>query len=150
VGGKMILLYGKSGSGKTKYFVDKYPIHRILHASTLSELRTSMVSINSSLIEEKPTLINTWFDLDISNILDIQWIDVYVEAHYMETPDLKIMGSGKNKYYWGLKNEKKLQKISPKSLKYFPLKKDNNKENLMELFGTRYNWIKSQFPDLLD
>lgn len=145
----LTILVGVSGSGKTNYFSKLYPDNRILHASNLSSLRTYIQSIYSPLIEEKPTLINTWFDLDISDIIDLKDYPVYIEIHYMETPALRVVGNPKR--YWGIANEGKIRYFNSKSVIYFPSpRKSERKQKLMELFGTRYNWIRSQFPELLE
>ena len=147
----MILLYGQSGSGKTEYFINKFPKHRILHASSLNQLRRCINSINSPFLDRLPTLVNTWFDLDVATILDLAKLDVYIEAHYMETPEgIKISMAGKKKHYWGLTNERLLQKINPSYIVFFPPRERNQRKmNMIELFGTRYNWIRSQFPEVL-
>lgn len=145
----MIILVGVSNSGKTKFFESRYPDNRILHVTNISALRTYIQSIYSPLIEEKPTLINVWFDLDISAILDLKDYPVYLETHYMETPELKVVGNPKR--YWGIYNENKLRLLNSKSVIYFPSpRKSEKKQKLIELFGTRYNWIRSQFPELLE
>jgi hypothetical protein len=145
----MTILVGASGSGKTSYFSKLYPDNRILHVSNLSSLRTYIQSVYSPLVEEKPTLINTWFDLDISDIIDLREYPVYIETHYMETPELKVVGSPKR--YWGIVNENRLRYLNSKSVIYFPPpKRSERRQKLMELFGTRYNWIRSQFPDIME
>ncbi len=145
----MTILVGVSGSGKTKFFMDRFPDSRVLHASDIKTLRTHIQSVYSVLIEQKPTLINTWFDLDVSAILDMREYPVYIETHYMETPVLKVVGNPKR--YWGITNENKLRYLNSKSVIYFPPPKreSEGKQKLIELFGTRYNWIRSQFPELL-
>lgn len=147
----LTILVGVSGSGKTKFFLERFPDARILHASDIKSLRTHIQSVYSPLIEQKPTLINTWFDLDVSDILDMREYPVYVEIHYMETPELKVVGNPKR--YWGIVNENILRHLNSKSVIYFPppaMKRSEKKRKLMELFGTRYNWIRSQFPDILE
>ena len=61
----MILLYGRSPSGKTTYFRELFNGRetRIIHASDINELRKAIISVQSPLNENEPTLINTWFDL---------------------------------------------------------------------------------------
>ena len=149
----MIILIGLSGSGKTKYFLEKHPDSRILHADNLKLLRSSIQSVNSMLIEKKPTLINTWFDLNVSDILDLHNYNVYVETHYFETDAVKTVNTSNSKRYWGVYNENKLRLINKDSVLYFtPPENRNIKKNvnLMELFGTRYNWIKSQIPEVFE
>ena len=148
----LTLLIGVSGSGKTKYFKKLYEDYNIFHADNIKDLRSQIQSIYSPLIETKPTLINTWFDLNIADIIDLKNYFVYIEIHYMETPELKIVKNGNNKRYWGVYNENKLKMYNNKSVIYFPPPKRNKKKELklMELFGTRYNWIKSQFPDIIE
>lgn len=145
----LTILVGVSGSGKTKFFLDRFPDSRILHTSDIKSLRTHIQSIYSPLIEQKPTLINTWFDLDVSAILDMREYPVYIETHYMETPALRVVGNPKR--YWGIANENRLRYLNSKSVIYFPPpKRSEGKQKLMELFGTRYNWIRSQFPEILE
>ena len=130
----LTLLIGTSGSGKTKYFKKLYDDYNIFHADNIKTLRNQIHSVYSSLIETKPTLINTWFDLNVNDIIDLKdYEDVYIEIHYMETSQIKVV------------------KNNNKSIIYFPPPKSNNKkqENFIQLFGTRYNWIKSQFPDIM-
>lgn len=149
----MIILYGRTGSGKTEWFRKRYSESRILHASSLQELRQSILSVQSPLLDEVlPTLINSWFDLDVKDILDLAKIDVTIETHFFETSEgIRITVHNGQKFYWGLRNEILLRKIDPRSVVYFPpRKKDHKKRNLVELFGTRYNMIKSQFPELLE
>ena len=145
----MIILIGQSGSGKTQYFLKQNKEYRILHVDNLKSLRSSIQTIYSPFIETKPTLINTWFDLDVSAIIDLKDYDVFIETHYFETDTIKIV-SKPIKRYWGVYNEVKLKMIKPKSVIYFPPPKtDKRSVNLLELFGTRYNWIKSQLPDIM-
>lgn len=146
----MIILIGQSGSGKTKYFLNLHKDYRILHVLDIKSLRASIESIYSPFIENKPTLINTWFDLDISSILDLKNYDVFIETHYFETDTIKVVNAP-YKRYWGVYNENKLRLLNPKSIIYFPPPRKNRKEvNLLELFGTRYNWIKSQIPEVFE
>ena len=104
----MFLLYGKSPSGKTEYFIGKYKEQKvkILHASDIDELRRNIISTDSPLNDPLPTLINVWYDLDCSEISNMQHYDVYIEAHYFETSSgMMIRQSGSLKYYYGLRNE---------------------------------------------
>lgn len=148
----MILLYGESGTGKTQWFLKQNKDYRILHCDNLKDLRTSITSVNSSLIENKPTLINTWFDLNMKDILDLAKFNVTIETHYYETnKGKKVVGSGKDTHYWGLKNEMLFKKIEPRNVIYFPPKKKNQKKlDMLEVFGALYPMIKSQFPEFLE
>ena len=148
----LTLLIGTSGSGKTKYFKKLYDDYNIFHADNIKILRNQIHSVYSSLIETKPTLINTWFDLNVNDIIDLKdYEDVYIEIHYMETSQIKVVKNNNKVRYWGVYNENKLKMYNNKSIIYFPPPKSNNKkqENFIQLFGTRYNWIKSQFPDIM-
>lgn len=149
----MILLYGRTGTGKTSWFIKQNPKHRILHAENLQELRSSIISIQSPLLEEElPTLINTWFDLDVKSILDLAKLDVTIETHYFETgKGIKIIQKGSQKYYWGVRNEMELRRINPKGVIYFPpIHKDKKQMDMIEIFGPLYLRMKAQFPELLE
>lgn len=149
----MIILYGQSGSGKTEWFKKKYDRYKIMHASDIEELRKIIQSSQSSLLDEiLPILVNTWFDLDCKDIVDLINIDIIIETHLFETDNnIKTMIENGRKYYWGLKNVEVLRQINSKIIIYFPAnKKTNKKKNMLEVFGTRYNWIKSQFPEVFE
>ena len=146
----MILLYGKSPSGKTEYFLEKYKGEevKILHASSLTELRNKITSTQSLLNDPLPTLINVWYDLDCLQIQDLQNYDVFIEAHYFETATgLMVKGSGNGRYYYGLRNETKM-----KERKLFIRKSEaKNQANIdwVAILGTRYNYFKSLFPEIV-
>lgn len=148
----MILLYGETGSGKTQYFLKHNKKYRILHCDNLKDLRTSIISVNSPLIDKKPTLINSWYDLNMKDIIDLKDYDVTIEAHYYETNNgKKIVGFGNNAHYWGLRNELLFKRIKPRNVVYFPPKKKYNKKmDMIEVFGPLYKMIKNQFPEILE
>ena len=146
----MILLYGRSPSGKTTYFMEQHKDQevRILHASTPDELRKAIISSQSILNDPMPTLINTWYDLDCNELLPYIHYDVYIEAHYFEnTTGIRIVGEGKSKHYYGLKNEYLI-----KTKKIF-IKNDKNtgKSNTdwIDILGTRYRYLQSMFPEII-
>lgn len=98
-------LSGRAGTGKTTWFENQNPSRRVLHATGLRELRTFIMSTYSQLIEQKPTLINTWFDLDCKGIEDLKDYDLTIELHYEETIDaVKTTGTGRNRRYIGVAN----------------------------------------------
>lgn len=146
----MILLYGRSPSGKTTYFMDQYKNQevRILHASSSDELRKAIISSQSILNDPAPTLINTWHDLDCAELLPYVQYNVCVEAHYFEnTSGIKIVGEGKNKHYYGLKNEHLL-----KTKKMFiKTEKNSGKSNTdwTVILGTRYRYLQSMFSEII-
>ena len=147
----MILLYGRSPSGKTTYFMEQYKDHevRILHASTSKELIRCIVSSQSVLEDPLPTLINTWYDLDCKELLPYLHYNVYIEAHYFENTatGIKMVGEGKSKHYYGLKNEHliKTKKIFIKNER--SSKKSNT--DWIDLLGTRYRYLQSMFPEII-
>lgn len=146
----MILLYGRSPSGKTTYFMEQHKDQevRILHASSLTELRANIASTASIFNDPVPTLINVWYDMDCSFIADLQHYDVYVEAHYLETPSgLTVRGSGNGRYYYGLKNEMKIRERK-QFIKNGDVKPRSNVD-WIGVLGTRYNYLKSIFPELV-
>lgn len=70
------------GYGKTTYFLFQHPISRVLQASDLSELRSSILSVQSPFLDPLPTLINSWFIFDFKDIADLKNINCYLEIHY--------------------------------------------------------------------
>jgi len=139
----MILLYGRSPSGKTEFFLNQFKGKetRILHASSLPELRNHIAMTESPMEYQLPTLINTWFDLDCKTIRDLEGYEVYIEAHYMENKDdLKEVGSR----FYGLKNENFIRER-----KRFIQRNKDAKDNYdwISLLGTRYHYFQSAFPD---
>ena len=145
----MILLYGRSPSGKTTYFMKQHKDQevRILHASTPDELRKDIISSQSILNDPMPTLINTWYDLDCNELLPYIHYDVYIEAHYFEnTTGIRIVGEGKSKHYYGLKNEYLI-----KTKKMF-VRTEKSSEKSVEwigILGTRYRYLQSMFPEII-
>ena len=145
----MILLYGRSPSGKTTYFIEQHKDQefRILHASTSDELRRAIISSQSILNDPMPTLINTWYDLDCNELLPYIHYDVYIEAHYFEnTTGIRIVGEGKAKHYYGLKNEYLI-----KTKKMF-VRTEKSSEKSVEwigILGTRYRYLQSMFPEII-
>ena len=145
----MILLYGRSPSGKTTYFMKQHKDQevRILHASTSDELRKAIISSQSILNDPVPTLINTWYDLDCNELLPYIHYDVYIEAHYFEnTTGIRIVGEGKAKHYYGLKNEYLI-----KTKKMF-VRTEKSSEKSVEwigILGTRYRYLQSMFPEII-
>ena len=145
----MILLYGRSPSGKTNYFMEQHKDQevRILHASTPDELRKAIISSQSILNDLMPTLINTWYDLDCNELLPYVHYDVYIEAHYFEnTTGIRIVGEGKAKHYYGLKNEYLI-----KTKKMF-VRTEKSSEKSVEwigILGTRYRYLQSMFPEII-
>jgi len=145
----MILLYGRSPSGKTTYFMKQHKDQevRILHASTSDELRKAIISSQSILNDPMPTLINTWYDLDCNELLPYIHYDVYIEAHYFEnTTGIRIVGEGKSKHYYGLKNEYLI-----KTKKMF-VRTEKSSEKSVEwigILGTRYRYLQSMFPEII-
>ena len=145
----MILLYGRSPSGKTTYFMEQHKDQefRILHASTPDELRKAIISSQSILNDPMPTLINAWYDLDCNELLPYIHYDVYIEAHYFEnTTGIRIVGEGKAKHYYGLKNEYLI-----KTKKMF-VRTEKNSEKSVEwigILGTRYRYLQSMFPEII-
>jgi|ABOZ01.1.fsa_nt_gi hypothetical protein len=146
----MILLYGRSPSGKTEYFHSQYPNQetRILHASSIEELRNCIASVDSYMEDSMPTLVNTWFDLDCKEISDLQEYEIYLEAHYLETQDgIREITSGNIKYFYGLRNEHFI-----KQRKIFIKKKNATKSNVdwIAILGTRYHYLQSAFPEIIN
>ena len=146
----MILLYGRSPSGKTAYFMEQHKDQevRILHASSSDELRKAIISSQSILNDPAPTLINTWHDLDCAELLPYVHYNVCVEAHYFEnTNGIKIVGEGKNKHYYGLKNE---HLIKTKKM-FIKTEKNTGKSNTdwIGILGTRYRYLQSLFPEII-
>ena len=146
----MILLYGRSPSGKTTYFMKQHKDQevRILHASTSDELRRAIISSQSILNDPMPTLINTWYDLDCKELLPYIHYDVYIEAHYVEnTTGIRIVGEGKAKHYYGLKNE---YLIKTKKM-FIKTEKNTGKSNTdwIGILGTRYRYLQSLFPEII-
>lgn len=147
----MILLYGRSPSGKTEYFRSQFPIQevRILQASSIEELRNCIGSSDSYMEDPMPTLVNTWFDLDCKLIADLQDYNVYIEAHYLELRDgtIREVTSGNRKYFYGLRNENLI-----KQRKMFIKKEKTRKSNVnwIEILGTRYHYFQFAFPDIVD
>ena len=145
----MILLYGRSPSGKTTYFMEQHKDQefRILHASTPDELRKAIISSQSILNDPMPTLINIWYDLDCNELLPYVHYDVYIEAHYFEnTTGIRIVGEGKAKHYYGLKNEYLI-----KTKKMF-VRTEKSSEKSVEwigILGTRYRYLQSMFPEII-
>ena len=145
----MILLYGRSPSGKTTYFMKQHKDQevRILHASTSDELRKAIISSQSILNDPVPTLINTWYDLDCNELLPYIHYAVYIEAHYFEnTTGIRIVGEGKAKHYHGLKNEHLI-----KTKKMF-VRTEKSSEKSVEwigILGTRYRYLQSMFPEII-
>ena len=145
----MILLYGRSPSGKTTYFMKQHKDQevRILHASTSDELRKAIISSQSILNDPMPTLINIWYDLDCNELLPYVHYDVYIEAHYFEnTTGIRIVGEGKSKHYYGLKNEYLI-----KTKKMF-VRTEKSSEKSVEwigILGTRYRYLQSMFPEII-
>ena len=145
----MILLYGRSPSGKTTYFMEQHKDQefRILHASTPDELRKAIISSQSILNDPMPTLINAWYDLDCNELLPYIHYDVYIEAHYFEnTTGIRIVGEGKAKHYHGLKNEYLI-----KTKKMF-VRTEKSSEKSVEwigILGTRYRYLQSMFPEII-
>ena len=75
----MIVLVGKSGSGKTKYFKKQHPDGVEKHASSIEELVGHILATDSPFVEEKaPLLINAWFDLDCENLIPYATKDIYI------------------------------------------------------------------------
>lgn len=146
----MILLYGKSPSGKTTYFMEQYKDQevKILHASDFDELRKAMISSQSILNDPMPTLINTWYDLDCNELLPYLHYNIYIESHYFEnTTGIRIVGDGKNKHYYGLKNENLI-----KTKQMFVRKERFAKKSDIDwiyVLGTRYRNIQSMFPEII-
>ena len=146
----MILLYGRSPSGKTAYFMEQHKDQevRILHASSPDELRKAIISSQSILNDPVPTLINTWHDLDCAELLPYVQYNVCVEAHYFEnTSGIKIVGEGKNKHYYGLKNE---HLIKTKKM-FIKNEKNSGKSNTdwIVILGTRYRYLQSMFSEII-
>ena len=150
----MIILYGRSPSGKTTYFRELFKGRetRIIHASDINELRKGIISVQSPLNENEPTLINTWFDLDCKEIVRYIHYDVYIETHYFETYQngIKVVTNGKSKHYFGLYNDH----LIPQSNKKLFIKKSESgkKDNSMEwiiYLGTRYRYMQSMFPEII-
>ena len=144
----MFLLYGFSPSGKTEYFKSQFPGEevRILHASSLSELRNCMATVEDYFLDPMPTLVNVWFDLDCKTIQDIEDYDVYVEAHYLTThngpKEVKVKGV---RYLFGLRNKHLVKKR-----KHFIKKKENEPTynyDWIKILGTRYRMIQGSFPE---
>lgn len=142
----MILLYGKSPSGKTEYFKSLHTAYKIIHASDINELRNKIVGTESVFEENRPTLINTWFDLDCKHLLPYLHYDVYIEAHYFETErGLKIVDKG-IKHYYGLYNENLIS-----NRKMFIRKTTNEtKTDWIKVLGTRYHALQSAFPEIIE
>ena len=146
----MILLYGRSPSGKTTYFMEQHKGQevRILHASSPDELRKAIISSQSILNDPMPTLINTWHDLDCKELLSYIHYNVYIEAHYFEnTTGIRIVGEGKSKHYYGLKNE---HLIKTKKM-FIKTEKNTGKSNTdwIAILGTRYRYLQSMFPEII-
>lgn len=145
----MILLYGRSPSGKTAYFMEqnKGQEVKIFHASNLTELIRLIISSESGFDDPMPTLINTWFDLNCKDILDFKNYDVYVESHYMESGnDLRIVQTYGVKHYYGLANE---NLISQKKLFFKKSKPVKNNVDWISILGTRYHYMQSMFPETI-
>lgn len=145
----MFLLYGFSPSGKTGFFRSKYPDEetRILHASTIDELRACIASVDNLLLDPMPTLVNAWFDLDCKQIQDLQDYDVYVEAHYLEgSTGVREVSLKGVRYLYGLRNEHLIEKR-----RRFMRRKDTtyNNTDWIGILGTRYHMFQSAFPDIV-
>ena len=145
----MILLYGRSPSGKTTYFMEQHKGQevRILHASSPDELRKAIISSQSILNDPMPTLINTWHDLDCKELLSYIHYNVYIEAHYFEnTTGIRIVGEGKNKHYYGLKNE---YLIKTKKMFISNVRNSVKSINWISILGTRHRHLQEMFPEII-
>ena len=145
----MILLYGRSPSGKTEYFKEQNKGEvRILHASDQEELKKAIISTQSVFEDPLPTLINTWFDLDCKELIPYQHYDVYIEAHYFETANgLRIVQKSGIKHYYGLVNENLI-----KTRKMFLKKERKTAEKRVDwvsILGTRYHYMQSMFSEII-
>jgi hypothetical protein len=146
----MIILYGRTPSGKTTYFIEQHKNMevRILHVSDWNELRRAIISTQSVMNDPLPTLINTWYDVDCKDLVAYQNYELYIETHYFENLNgLKIVGDGKNKHYYGLKNEH-LIKTKKLFIKKEPLQRKNNVD-WIDVLGTRYRYMQSLFPEII-
>ena len=150
----MFLLYGFSPSGKTEYFRSQYPGQetRIMHASSVEELRACISSVDNILLDPMPTLVNTWFDLDCREISGLQDYDVYVEAHYLEGSNgMKEVASKGARYLYGLRNENLIREKKRFMGRRDWRNKDAHKLDIdwTGLLGTRYHMFLSAFPDIV-
>lgn len=73
------------GYGKTTHFKLIHPTCRIFHVSTLPELRSAILSTKSLFLQPQPTLINTWFVFNFSEIQDLMNYDCFIEPHFPPT-----------------------------------------------------------------
>jgi hypothetical protein len=154
----MFLLYGFSPSGKTDYFRSQYPKQeiRIMHASTLEEMRNCIASVDNMLLDSMPTLVNAWFDLDCKEISDLEDYDVYIEAHYLESQNgVKEITSKGVRYLYGLRNEHLIRQ-KKRFLRSMDWRKDityqqDNQHGIdwINFLGTRYHMFQSAFPDIV-
>lgn len=150
----MFLLYGFSPSGKTEYFESLYPgqERRIMHASSVEELKACIVSVDNPFLDPMPTLVNVWFDLDCREISSLEDYDVYVEAHYLENQNsVKEVTSRGVRYLYGLRNEHLIRQK-----KRFLSERNRKKEvshgsetAWIELLGTRYHMFQNAFPEIV-
>ena len=144
----MIVLVGKSGSGKTKYFRGQYPNGVEKHASSIEESVGHIMAKDNPFLEEKaPLLINAWFDLDCEKLIPYAIKDIYIETHWFETekgrkPVLK------EKRYLGIKNLDKIRKHA-KVIEFRSVKQDWEDRQLeyIKKYGTIFRYIESFLED---
>ena len=140
----MIILVGKSGTGKTKYFKNQYPDGIVKHASTMEELVGHIFAQDSPFFEEKrPVLINAWFDLDCENLIRYATKDICIETHWFETEKGR-KPIPKEKRYLGIKNLDKIRK-HVKVIEFRSEKQDWVEKRLeyIKKYGTVFRYIES-------
>lgn len=144
----MIVLVGKSGSGKTRYFREQHADGIEKHASSIEELVGHIHAKDSPFFEEKaPLLINTWFDLDCENLILYAAKDICIETHWFETEKGR-KPIKKEKRYLGIKNLDKIRKHA-KIIEFRSQRQDWEDRRLeyIKKYGTIFRYIESFLDD---
>lgn len=140
----MIVLVGKSGSGKTKYFREKCPNGIVRHASSIEELKGYIHTVDNPFDGEEETLIiNAWFDLDCENLIPYTDRDIYIETHWFETEKGR-KPIPQERRYLGIKNLDKIRKHA-KIIELRSEKQDWEERRLeyIKKYGTVFRYIES-------
>ncbi len=135
----MKILYGVSGSGKTKYFRSLFPDAEILHASDVLEMKTTL----ESPFHEKPFLLNIWYDVDLRDVIPYKGLDVFIELHYFEDRYgvVEVKSEGRFK---GFKNLNLARKAGIEVIHFPGVSKriGRTKDEYYALFGSIFPYIE--------
>jgi hypothetical protein len=144
----MIILVGKSGSGKTRYFKKQHPDGVEKHAWSIEELVSYILAKDNPFFEEKaPLLINAWCDLDCEQLIPYAATDICIETHWFETEKGR-KPIKKEKRYLGLKNLDKIRKHA-KVIEFRSEKQDweDTRLEYIKEYGTVFRYVESFLDD---